>query len=110
MLREEIASTRGTAPSRKRKSAPVDLSEADALVYEGLRELRKELAKEQGVPPYVIFHDATLREMAELQPRTEQELLGINGVGQAKLDKYGVAFLAELDGGTPAEADSTESD
>jgi ATP-dependent DNA helicase RecQ len=63
-------------------------------LFEALREERTRLAKEQGVPPYVIFHDATLRAMALAQPRRPHDMLNLPGVGQAKLDRYGEAFLA----------------
>ncbi len=68
-------------------------------LFEALRECRRELAKSQGVPPYVIFHDATLREMAALKPRSRSELATISGVGERKLDAYGEAFLAVVRGG-----------
>jgi len=58
-----------------------------------LKEKRTELAKAQGVPPYVIFHDSTLLEMVNLKPTNLDELARISGVGQAKLDRYGEAFL-----------------
>mgnify|MGYP000922621614 CR=1 FL=1 len=61
-----------------------------------LVELRARLAREQNVPAYVIFHDATLREMAVLRPATSGELLGVSGVGERKLEKYGEEFLALL--------------
>jgi ATP-dependent DNA helicase RecQ len=65
----------------------------DPAGWEALRTRRKELADRQGVPPYVIFHDATLVEMLERKPQNLHELSTINGVGAAKLDKYGEAFL-----------------
>ncbi|MDB5689448.1 MAG: ATP-dependent helicase RecQ [Sphingomonas bacterium] len=69
-------------------------------VFEALRACRREIARAQGVPPYVIFHDATLREMSALRPRTIGGLGQVSGVGQRKLDAYGEAFLAVLrDGG-----------
>ena len=52
-----------------------------------------ELAREQGVPPYVIFHDSTLVEMMSLHPRTLDEMARVSGVGQAKLARYGDEFL-----------------
>ena len=64
-----------------------------AALFERLRAKRREVAQEQGVPPYVIFHDATLRQMAEHRPQTEAELLSISGVGEAKLERYGSEFL-----------------
>jgi ATP-dependent DNA helicase RecQ len=65
-------------------------------LFEALRELRRELAAEAQLPPYVIFHDATLREMAAVRPATRAELGGINGVGARKLEAYGDAFLAMI--------------
>jgi ATP-dependent DNA helicase RecQ len=63
-------------------------------LFEALREERTRIAKTQGVPPYVIFHDATLRAMALAVPRHPHDMLNLPGVGQAKLDRYGEAFLA----------------
>ena len=62
-------------------------------LFEALRARRRELAAEAGVPPYVIFHDSTLREMAELKPTTLHALARVSGVGAAKLDRYGAAFV-----------------
>ncbi|HEV8325299.1 MAG TPA: ATP-dependent DNA helicase RecQ [Myxococcota bacterium] len=72
------------------------LAGAAAETFQRLRELRRTLAAEEGVPAYVVFNDATLRAMAELRPRNEQELLRIGGVGPAKLQRYGGAFLRLL--------------
>ncbi|WP_019516713.1 DNA helicase RecQ [Sphingomonas sp. Mn802worker] len=66
---------------------------SDDPLFEALRARRRDLAKEQGVPPYVIFHDSVLREMAEARPRDAWALGRITGVGQRKLDAYGDAFL-----------------
>jgi ATP-dependent DNA helicase RecQ len=65
----------------------------DGELFEALRTLRRKLASERGVPAYVVFSDATLLEMAARRPRTEQELLGVSGVGPAKLERYGRDFL-----------------
>ena len=62
-----------------------------------LRELRAQLAKEQGVPAYVIFHDATLLQMLRERPQTLRELGAISGIGAAKLARYGASFLQTLD-------------
>ena len=67
----------------------------DAL-WQALREARLCLAREQGVPPYVIFHDATLREMISQRPQSLGEFATISGVGERKLEKYGEAFLGVL--------------
>ena len=63
-------------------------------LFDALRALRRDLAKEAGVPPYVIFHDAVLREMAARRPSSRSELAQIGGVGTKKLDAYSDAFLA----------------
>ena len=70
---------------------------ADPL-FETLRARRRELAAESGVPPYVIFHDSTLREIAEKRPASLAELARVQGVGEAKLKRYGEAMLAALAG------------
>ncbi len=72
------------------------LSPEERGVFEKLRTLRKSLAAERGVPPYVVFSDATLREMARERPRTPDALLEIRGVGRAKLEAFGEAFLEEI--------------
>jgi ATP-dependent DNA helicase RecQ len=65
-------------------------------LFEALRELRRELAAEAQLPPYVIFHDATLREMAVVRPSSRAELAEISGVGARKLEAYGDGFLAVI--------------
>ena len=80
-------------PRRERKRrAARDFGPADPL-FDALRERRRAIAKEQGVPPYVIFHDSTLREMAAVRPQDRHALGEITGVGARKLDAYGDAFL-----------------
>jgi ATP-dependent DNA helicase RecQ len=65
-------------------------------LWEALRECRRELAEEQGVPPYVIFHDSTLIEMCSLAPKTLDAFSKLSGVGERKLMKYGEAFIAAI--------------
>ena len=87
---------------RPRKSLEVRRSLAKAVsipehaqpLFDALREERLRIAKSQGVPPYVIFHDSTLRAMALAQPTHPHDMLNLPGVGQGKLDRYGEAFLA----------------
>lgn len=79
-----------------RKQAKVRQLVVDDELFDQLRSLRLTLAQEQNLPPYVVFSDKTLRELAEQQPKTSIEFLQIKGVGQNKLDKYGDAFLAVL--------------
>ena len=80
---------------RGRKSAGVQSTEHDPL-FDRLRALRKRLADDAGVPPYVIFHDATLREMSQRRVISLDEFARIPGVGATKLAKYGEAFLQEI--------------
>lgn len=79
-----------------RKQTKVKQLVVDDALFDQLRTLRLNLAQEQNLPPYVVFSDKTLRELAEVQPKTPIEFLQIKGVGQNKLDKYGDAFLALL--------------
>ena len=65
-------------------------------LFERLRSLRKKLADEAGVPPYVVFSDAHLRDMCVRAPKTRAEFALVNGVGPAKLDRYADVFLAEI--------------
>ncbi|MFC1603075.1 DNA helicase RecQ [Pseudomonadota bacterium] len=73
-----------------------DLRSIDEPLFEALRALRLNLAQEQGVPPYIIFHDATLTEMARTRPTTSEALRYISGVGEQKLKHYGKQFLEEI--------------
>ena len=69
-----------------------------ATLFERLRAVRLEIARSRGVPPYVIFHDATLREMARLRPTSMDALLAVKGVGARKADDLGETFLAAIRG------------
>ena len=77
---------------RARRGGGVANPDGDPL-FEALRARRREIAAESGVPPYVIFHDSTLREMAAMKPGGLDAMAGISGVGAAKLEKYGAAFV-----------------
>ncbi|WP_435811256.1 DNA helicase RecQ [Streptomyces termitum] len=86
---------------------PVDLPAGSVPVFEALRAWRAATAREQGVPAYVVFHDATLREIATTLPTTVAELGTVGGVGEAKLAKYGegvLEALAGIEGAAPAPA------
>lgn len=74
-------------------------------LFERLRAIRREFAKKQGVPPFVIFSDKTLRDMCTVMPQTKAEMLTVSGVGESKLAKYGDAFLNELKTENNAESD-----
>ncbi len=89
-LRRDLLVTR-KAKTPKRKT--VSVAEEDHDLWEALRTCRKRLADENNVPPYVIFHDATLMQMATDKPQTSEAMLAISGVGQTKLERYGPAFL-----------------
>lgn len=88
-LRQEQAPK--VAPKRTTKNT--DLHPEDQTLFQALRGLRKRLAEFEKMPPYIIFNDATLIQMAEERPLTTQELMRINGVGDKKLSKYGADFL-----------------
>jgi len=81
---------------RRRQKDGATPNPADDPLFEALRGVRRELAKEQGVPPYVIFHDATLREMAAARPQSLEELGRTSGIGSRKLEAYGDAFLTVI--------------
>jgi len=94
MLREDIKPAKtGQSKSRVPQS---QLNSDDYQLWEVLKRLRKQLADNQDVPPYVIFHDATLMEMVMNRPATHQQLQRISGVGERKLSLYGDAFLEAI--------------
>ena len=70
----------------------------DRALFDRLRSVRLEIARSRGVPPYVIFHDATLREMARLRPASINALLTVKGVGTRKAEDLGERFLAAIRG------------
>jgi ATP-dependent DNA helicase RecQ len=88
-----LARPRIKTKAKKRSRAAVGLEPEDEGLFEALRALRKSLAEEQGVPPYVVFGDATLVEMAQRKPSSDEELMMITGVGEKKLQRYGTDFL-----------------
>ncbi|MFE7644476.1 DNA helicase RecQ [Streptomyces phaeoluteigriseus] len=91
------ARTSGSSSGRGRaKAAAVELPEALVPAFEALRAWRAEQAREQGVPAYVIFHDATLREIATEWPTSVRQLGGISGVGEKKLATYGEGVIGVL--------------
>ena len=84
------------ATSPRRANLGQNIEAEDQGLWNALRSCRKRLAEEQGVPPYVIFHDATLREMLEFRPLTAEQLRSITGVGDSKLKRFGDEFLAVI--------------
>ncbi len=83
-----------TTSSSRSRSGNEELSAVNETIFEQLRLIRRELASREGVPSYIIFNDATLREMSVVEPQSEGEMLTIKGVGEVKYRKYGEPFLA----------------
>ncbi len=82
------------APKKDRPRVVVeDEGPFDETLFAAMRQLRRSIAQAQGVPPYVVFGDVSLRHMARAQPTTLEKFAGIKGVGQTKLDRYGPAFV-----------------
>jgi len=107
MRRDPVRTARARSSSKAAKAAKaakVDMPAGAAPVFERLRAWRGATAKETGMPAYVIFHDATLREIATRMPTTLAELGTISGIGENKLAKYGEGVLATLSGGEEPEA------
>ncbi|MFT6154961.1 MAG: ATP-dependent DNA helicase RecQ [Crocinitomicaceae bacterium] len=95
MLRVDIMQTKSSMVGSK-KSRSININDEDIDLWEALRACRKDLATEQGIPPFMIFHDATLKDMLDNKPTSLHSFSNISGVGQKKLDKYGDEFLAVL--------------
>jgi ATP-dependent DNA helicase RecQ len=85
--------------SKRGSGTAIALGGADEALFERLRAWRSSIAKEHGVPPYVVFHDATLRAIAAAQPDSLEALRGISGVGERKLENYGAAIVRLVAGG-----------
>ncbi|MGB7218467.1 MAG: DNA helicase RecQ [Vicinamibacterales bacterium] len=81
------------APRAKSRAEAESWQDVDRSLFDRLRALRLEIARSRGVPPYVIFHDATLREMARLRPKSFSALLAVKGVGTRKADDLGEMFI-----------------
>lgn len=102
---ENAAKTkRGKKPLPGSMLVPAQSSESEGL-FEALRALRKKLADESGVPPYVVFPDRTLREFARAMPKSTEDLEGVFGVGAHKAERYGAAFVARIREWTDARGD-----
>ena len=107
LRKDASVKTRGRTVSQREV---FEVDPKDQGLWETLRQCRRDLAEEAGVPPYVIFHDATLKEMLHRRPVSLEEMLAIHGVGQAKLERYGAAFLDALSGEeNPAPASAPRS-
>ncbi|MEX0405024.1 DNA helicase RecQ [Aquibium sp. LZ166] len=97
MLRVPAAPRAERTPA-SRKAASTVLPERDRALFQALREKRMEIARTQNVPPYVIFHDRTLVELAAARPASRAQMAAVAGVGEAKLERYGPAFLSVIAG------------
>jgi ATP-dependent DNA helicase RecQ len=93
-LRKDVTPLKTVAAAPKTAVQAEDTTEEhNRPLFEKLRQLRLEISKSMNVPPYVVFHDKTLREMAASRPSSRAELLAISGVGERKAEQYGVLFL-----------------
>jgi ATP-dependent DNA helicase RecQ len=98
MRRDSAAKAVPAGIARARRAPAEELAPQDRGLFEALRAERLRLAREQGVPPYVVFHDSTLQEMARHRPRSLDQMAALPGVGSAKLARYGQAFLQVIAG------------
>ncbi len=80
--------------SKRNKAEPVNI---DRQLFVKLKQLRKQIAEDENVPAFVIFSDATLADMTEKMPGDKTEFIGVTGVGQAKLERYGEAFITLIE-------------
>jgi ATP-dependent DNA helicase RecQ len=87
---------RKDAPRTRSRVEAESWEGVDAALFERLRAVRLDIAHSRGVPPYVIFHDVTLREMARLRPSSHDALLAVKGVGARKASDVGDLFLAAI--------------
>ena len=92
LAKPRIKTTKAVKKAKKAK-LPSSTIDYDKALFEELRQLRKRIANDAKVPPFIVFSDVSLIEMAAFLPKTAAEFLSINGVGQVKLDRYGEAFL-----------------
>jgi ATP-dependent DNA helicase RecQ len=88
-------------PAAQPEAAPIGAS--NEIVFQALREWRKEIAREHGVPAYTVFHDSTLLEIARVLPGSLDDLRGITGIGATKLERYGTPLLEIVRGLSTAE-------
>jgi ATP-dependent DNA helicase RecQ len=91
------------AKKAKKARGKEDLAATDQPLFEKLRQLRKLLAQKQGVPPYLVFTDVTLRELAAQRPKSLDDMRSVKGIGEVKLSRYGALFFAVLGGAEPEQ-------
>jgi ATP-dependent DNA helicase RecQ len=100
VLKAPASSPAAEAPaSRRRKEGPDDLTPEAQGLFEALRAWRREEAARQHLPPYFIFSNDTLAQIARMRPASLADLLGVEGVGQGKLERYGEAVIGVVGGG-----------
>ena len=102
-LREDRLTIRQAA-GKKTAATP---DEYDAGIFDKLKELRREIAQTNNIPPYIVFSDKTLKELSVKLPKTKSEMLDVHGIGEVKFERYGEEFLALL--GESEAIDETES-
>jgi ATP-dependent DNA helicase RecQ len=93
-LKKERLSIQKAAPKRK----VTYFDDYDAEVYDKLRDLRTRIASENGIPPYIVFSDKTLKDLSAKKPTSKEEMLEVHGIGEVKFERYGEAFLEVLQG------------
>ena len=89
---------RAKSSAGAKKKSTDELTSAGYRLFEKLRQLRLVIAKEEGMPPYIIFSDKTLIDMCVKMPKDKREMLAVSGVGENKFKKYGQRFLEEIGG------------
>jgi ATP-dependent DNA helicase RecQ len=99
-LRDGAAASSTTNTTKTATDDPLPPDGPERELFEALRERRTQIAKDQEVPPYVIFNDKTLRAMVEHQPQTKSDFRALHGVGDVKLERYGDLFLDTIRGHT----------
>ena len=95
----EINEDRLSLKKQKAKAkAKIDTSDYNVEIFEKLRELRLEISQKEGIPPYIVFSDKTLKELSVKKPSSKEEMLEIHGIGEVKFERYGEVFLKLLTG------------
>ena len=90
---EPVEKVKSGKKIKKSSASALELTEGEAALFDSLRALRMEIAKEEKVPPYIVFSDKTLVHMSVMKPKTKEEMLSVSGVGEFKFEKYGERFL-----------------
>jgi ATP-dependent DNA helicase RecQ len=91
-LKKERLSIQKAAPKRK----VTFFDDYDVQMYDRLRDLRSQIASENGIPPYIVFSDKTLKDLSAKKPATKEDMLAVHGIGEVKFERYGEVFLRAL--------------